>query len=217
MYTLEEIFSAASDQARLVTTLIATLSALAIVYLTHYFTNRRSKTELRLNKLEETYRASIRYRKKAHDLLMIPSVMANRPITGNDELLEKWGLYAEAKEELEILVVLYAPFLNEMLLSMDAIIRRATVKDKTGAAPEGIADNYRGYNQYYQDKLSNFDKVLLSEIKNLHSSRSISGSKRRRDFCCAAVMPLLPDGFARRHIFKPDYSGAEKMNHKERP
>jgi hypothetical protein len=167
MYTLEEIFSAASDQARLVTTLIATLSALAIVYLTHHFTNRRSKTELRLNKLEETYRASIRYRKKAHDLLMIPSVMANRPITGNDELLEKWGLYAEAKEELEILVVLYAPFLNEMLLSMDAIIRRATVNDKTGEAPEGIADNYRGYNQYYQDKLSGFDKVLLSEIKKL--------------------------------------------------
>ncbi len=159
-----EIFSAPSDQARLITTLIATFVALMIVYLTHYFNNKRSRNEIRLSKLEEIYRASIKYRKNAKNLLMIPSVMANRP-TVSENNMEAWYKYADAKEELEIIILLHAPFLEKHLKPMDEIIRRATVSKKIGDAPEGVTDNYRGYNKYFYSNLSEFDGRLLTVIR----------------------------------------------------
>lgn len=159
-----EIFSAPSDQARLITTLIATFVALFVVYLTHYFNNKRSKNEIKLIKLEEIYKASIKYRKNAKELLMIPSVIANRPLVSKNNM-ETWYKYADSKEELEIVVLLHAPFLEKHLMSMDVIIRRATVDKKIGDPPKGITDNYRGYDEYFHSNLSEFDTRLIAKIR----------------------------------------------------
>jgi len=60
MSFLSEIFQSTGDQARLVTTLIAAIIAVVVVFLTQYFNANRAKKEKHIEKIEEMYSALIK-------------------------------------------------------------------------------------------------------------------------------------------------------------
>lgn len=60
MQWLSEIFESTSDQARLVTTLIAATIAICVVLLNQWYNSRRAKKDKLIEKIEETYSVIIR-------------------------------------------------------------------------------------------------------------------------------------------------------------
>ena len=55
MQWLSEIYGSTSDQARLVTTLIAAVIAIMVVFINQWFNSRRARKEKLIEKLEELY------------------------------------------------------------------------------------------------------------------------------------------------------------------
>ena len=144
MFSLAEIFSEHAEQAKLISTIFGAAVAVGIVYLTHNLSDKRARKELKLKKLEDIYRSSVNFRKKAEILLNLPSVVAGRPTVG-DNHLDLWYQYQEAKEDLEILITLHCSCVSPYIKAMHQIICRATTKKKPGNPPPDVEDSYQGY------------------------------------------------------------------------
>jgi hypothetical protein len=57
MWNLAEIFADNAHKANLITTVISVIAAVLVVYFTHALSFHKSRTELRIKKLENTYAA----------------------------------------------------------------------------------------------------------------------------------------------------------------
>ncbi|MBU1424551.1 MAG: hypothetical protein KKH12_15580 [Gammaproteobacteria bacterium] len=60
MQWLASIFEATSDQARLATTIIAAIIAIAVVLLNQWYNSKRARKETLIKKIEEIYSAVIK-------------------------------------------------------------------------------------------------------------------------------------------------------------
>lgn len=151
MWKFNEIFSANTDKANLITALISVIAAVLVVYFTHALSTRRSRIELRARKMEELFSAVTQFGELG---LKLMHEVAN-PC---QQVIESSADYSESHNKV---VMLSSIYFNEISINLEKMhLLVILTKD------EGREDISR-----FPDKLKKYI-AILSDVKNKIAKRA---------------------------------------------
>jgi hypothetical protein len=124
MNQLIEIFSANSDKARLITAVLAVISALLVVYLSNWLGSRREKSVVKIEKLEKSFESALKLKETIHDLTDIWG-------RGKDQeaFFKAAENYKSAMTEFEVYSYIYLPSINKKLDRLRFTVNQFIVED----------------------------------------------------------------------------------------
>lgn len=154
----QNTFSTAPEQATLFSILVSTTLAVFLLLLNQWFTNRKSKREFKIIKIEELYKALYVYERLSLDVLsmLYDSVSPNEP-----KIMNKLSETIELAQNIELLANLYFPNIGIDMDRSQKVISSVHKQFDTlemGNTPD--KDQYIGYSDS-----SNFISTNLSVLK----------------------------------------------------
>ncbi len=162
MTWLIEIFNSNSDKARLVTTLLAAVIAVAVVLLNQSFNSKRAKKDKLINKLEEMYSVIIK-------MQTLKSTMHNEIINNiekDDQRKRLFGMYDDFETIGASAYMLSGLYFNELSDSLAKLVNEHQYLHNVFVESNTVVE-YHAKSKEHIDNLTTIYLNIYSELAEI--------------------------------------------------